>query len=197
MPIKIEMPKKEIKFDIGGQIYTLSLSDKSRLRIEQEYQRTTKYETKIQRETTALINTYISKINEVEDRYTNDKRRADAIAAKKESQKTKADHDFAPMPLAKLNEERAIIETKYQKLIDDANKRLESHTEKTGVKFIDYLFGDGKGDEIFEMVDHSSLVLSKIIFQIMAEFHSETNIVDYKQKYIEKLAKLQQPQADK
>lgn len=179
MPVKIEMPKKEIEFDIGGKFYTLSLSDKSRLRIEQEYQRTTKYEAKIQQETSVLINEYIEKINEVEDHYTNDKNKA------------------KPMTLAELNAQRTAIESKYAKMINDKNSRLENHTEKTGVKFIDYLFGDGKGDEIFELVDHSSLVLSKIIFQIMAEFHSETNIVDYKQKYIEKMAKLRQPQVNK
>ena len=197
MPVKIEMPKKEIEFDIGGKVYTLSLSDKSRLRIEQEYQRTTKYEAKIQQETSVLINEYIEKINEVEDRYTNDKNKAKAIVAKPAAKKTNDDLAFKPMTLAELNAQRTAIESKYTKLINDKNSRLENHTEKTGVKFIDYLFGDGKGDEIFELVDHSSLVLSKIIFQIMAEFHSETNIVDYKQKYIEKMAKLRQPQANK
>lgn len=197
MPIKIEMPKKEIEFDIGGKFYTLSLSDKSRLRIEQEYQRTTKYETKIQQETSVLINEYIEKINEVEDHYSNDKNKAKIIAAKQTEKKTDDDLAFKPMTLAELNAQRTAIESKYTKLINDKNSRLENHTEKTGVKFIDYLFGNGKGDEIFESVDHSSLVLSKIIFQIMAEFHSETNIVDYKQKYIERMAKLRQPQTDK
>lgn len=36
-PIKIEVPKSEIQFDLSGEIFTLSLADKSRASINEKY----------------------------------------------------------------------------------------------------------------------------------------------------------------
>lgn len=168
--IKIEMPTTVIEFDLGVKKYKLSLADKSRARINKKYQDITDYETKKNKALDLIIS---NRRDELEDL---------------DAEQTKREETDNPMRNSEKEARRSEIDDKYQAEIDSTQKKLDTHTKKESTSFLDYLFGDGAGKEIFEMCDENTIAVTKVIFQVMTEFNRENDIYDYRTKYLAKLA---------
>lgn len=168
--IKIELPTTSIEFKIGKKTYTLSLADKSRARINKKYSDITKFEDDKGDSTQLVIHRYQDAIDEIE--------------------KEKDARELTDNPMTKTEEfeKRQKMIAKFQKEADKNANELDVHTKKSAVEFLDYLFGDGTGDELYGLVDQNTIALSKIIFQIMTEFNRENDIYQYRDTYMKKLA---------
>jgi hypothetical protein len=168
--IKIELPTTSIEFKIGKKTYTLSLADKSRARINKKYSDITEFEDDKGDSTQLVINRYQDAIDEIE--------------------KEKDARELTDNPMTKTEEfeRRQEMIAKFQKEVNKNSNELDVHTKKSAVEFLDYLFGDGIGDELYGLVDQNTIALSKIIFQIMTEFNRENDIYQYRDTYMKKLA---------
>ena len=168
--INIEIPTTNIDFKIGKKTYSISLADKSRARINNRYDEITKYEDANGDSTQLMLSKYQDVIDNIE------------------KERNKREDSKNPMTKQEEVELKQKAISEFQKKIDKNDKELYDKSEKTAIEFLDYIFGDGAGNEIYNLVDQNTIALSKIIFQIMTEFNRENNIYEYRQSYMKKLA---------
>lgn len=170
--IDVELPATKIEFKIGAKTYTLSLADKSRARINKKYDAITKFEDEKGDSTEMVIKRYQDEIDKIE--------------------KERDERELTDNPISNQEEfkKRQATIAKFQSEVDKNNKELDIHTKKSAIDFLDYLFGEGTGNDLYNLVDRNTIALSKIIFQIMTEFNRENDIYQYRETYIKKLAEI-------
>lgn len=168
--IDVELPATKIEFKIGAKTYTLSLADKSRARINKKYDAITKFEDEKGDSTEMVIKRYQDAIDDIE------------------KERDKRELTDNPMSNEEEFKKRQAEIAKFQNEVDKNNQDLDIHTKKSAIEFLDYLFGQGTGNELYNLVDQNTIALSKIIFQIMTEFNRENNIYQYRDAYMQKLA---------
>lgn len=152
--IKIEVPQSSIKFEIGGDDYVLSLSDKSRELINSQYQRI---------ETLEVVNN----------------QKIDLLQSKLQEELT-AIPDVSD---AEYKRRRNTIVNKYEQKFANAGKRADEIGMEYYMPFCDTLFGQGAGNKLYKRCGENILAVNEIIAKVMIELNKATNIVDHMDEY--------------
>ena len=160
--IKIEVPRDHIDFDIGSEHFVLSLSDKSRARINEEYRKVASAELANTQRSAALQ-------AELQTKLSNIKTNLSDADAKKREIAISNEYDF-----------------KFQKVAE----RAEEIANTMYLPFADVLFGEGSGQKIYDLCGQDIVAVNKVLGIVMTELNRETDVTDYMQQYAESVAKL-------
>lgn len=161
-PIKIEVPKSELSFDLGGEIFTVSLADKSRARINEKYRAIAQAE--------LLNNQHIAEMErELADRLSNIRTHLSDSEAKKREAAISNDYD-----------------RRFKKAADEA----EDIAKTMYLPFVDVLFGDGAGDRVNHICGDNIIAVNKVIAIVMTTINNENDVTDYMQSYAKSLEKM-------
>lgn len=161
-PIKIEVPKSEIQFDLSGETFTLSLADKSRASINEKYRTIAQAE--------LLNNQHIAEMErELAERLANIKTNLSDSAAKKRE---------------------AAINNDYERKFKLASDRAEEIAATQYRPFVDTLFGEGAGDKVYKMCGDNIIAVNKIIAIVMTHLNEENDVTDYMADYAKSVEKM-------
>jgi hypothetical protein len=154
-PIKIEVPKSEIEFDLGGNIFKLSLADKSRARINEKY--------RVIAQAELLNNQHIAAMErELSEKLSNIKSNlSDSEAKKRES----------------------AISNDYDRKFKQAADKAEEIANAQYLPFVDVLFGDGAGDRVYHICGENIIAVNKVIAIVMTNLNNENDVTDYMAEY--------------
>lgn len=154
-PIKIEVPKSEIAFDLGGTIFKLSLADKSRARINEKYRAIAQAE--------LLNNQHIAAMErELTEKLSNIRTHLSDSAAKKRESAISNDYD-----------------SKFEKAAEEAERIANTQY----LPFVDILFGDGAGDRVYHICGENIIAVNKVIAIVMTKLNEENDVTDYMAEY--------------
>lgn len=172
--VKIDVPKSVIDFDIGGKKFTLSLDDKSKGKYSEAFNQMSIQEARDNYKTDAEVSDVNQKLATLEAQYATSEDITESQYKKK----------------------RGAIEEAYYKKVN--NRSIESGNKqiKLALQFLDYCFGQGSGDAIYDICGNSSIVLSKVIVQIYAEIESNTASEDFYAKYMNKIKDMKNNESD-
>lgn len=161
MAFKLELPKKGLDFDLGGTIYTLNLDDQSRAAIYTKYSVIEAKEKKNNQELEILK-------TELQDKTL-------AIAEK--------------YPDSVLEQQEALfaIDDEYTKKFKKAEEEANKIAKQDYIPFVDTLFGEGKGKELYKQCGSNFIALNKVIRIVMLEMSKENSVPDYFDRYKSKL----------
>lgn len=162
--ITIPVPKKELVFDIGGEKYTLSLSDKSRAAINNRYQQIEAQEVANNQHTSKLQSMLTQELGNIPDNATD-------LQAK---------------------EARFRISNKYEKKFEAASDKAEKIAMDNYLPFLDLLFGDGAGKKLYHVCGENIVAINKIIGLVMVELNKANDVTDYMDQYMKSVAILKQ-----
>lgn len=170
-PIKLNVPLSEIKFDLGGEIFTLSLSDRSRARINDEYRKISQAELENNQRVTTLE-------LELQQKLSNVRTNLNDTEAKKREIAISADYD-----------------RKFQQASDQAEKIAD----EMYLPFVDTLFGEGCGQKVYTICGENIIAVNKVIAIVMAKMNAENDVTDYMTEYaksVEKMKRVLEGDAD-
>lgn len=153
--IKVPIPKASLKFDIAGKVYTLSLADKSRAAINTKYQEIEARETANNQHMAELQNKLVEELGSVSD--TASDQQADNY--------------------------RFRVNNKYEKLFDKAAEKSEEIGREQYLPFLDTLFGENAGAEIYAVCGQNIVAVSKVIGVVMVNLNKENQVDDYMAEY--------------
>lgn len=157
--IKIPIPKSELQFDIAGKVYTLSLADKSRAAINTQYQQIEALEVANNQHMTELQHKLVEELGSVSD--------------------TASD--------AQADNYKFRVNNKYEKLFDKAAEKSEEIGREQYLPFLDTLFGENAGSEIYASCGQNIVAVSKVIGVIMVNLNKENQVDDYMAEYAKSL----------
>ncbi|WP_262315371.1 hypothetical protein [Lacticaseibacillus parakribbianus] len=162
--IKITVPETAINFDIGGKVYTLSLADKSRAKITEEYRAIETHE--------IAANKHIEDLQgELQYKLSHVKRDLTDQQAKQREEALQAD---------------------FTRKFNFAADQAETYGQQAYPAFLDTLFGAGSGAEIYETCGRNTVAVSKVIGIVMAKMNAANDVEDYMQKYAKEVDALKQ-----
>lgn len=161
-PIKLNVPLSEIKFELSGNIFTLSLSDKSRARINSEYRKISQMELENNQRVTTLEYDLQQKLSNIKTNLS------DADAKKRE----------------------IAISADYDRKFQQASDQAEKIANEMYLPFVDTLFGDGSGQKVYEICGNNIIAVNKIIAIVMAKMNAENDVTDYMAEYAKSVEKM-------
>lgn len=162
---RILKPASSVKFALGDKKYILSLEDKSRESINEAYSKISYLETENEQTAEVLQQEYAEKLADIDDK-------AETV---KESV---------------LMRQRNDLKNEYTKKLDAVANRSEEIATQEYKPFLDLLFGQKAGDEIFNMVGQNSIAVNKIIAAVMLEFNQVNNVEDYMTRQVNNIIKM-------
>lgn len=162
--ITIPVPKKALVFDIGGENYTLSLSDKSRAAINNRYQQIEAQEVANNQHTSKLQSMLTDELGNIPDSATD----------------------------LQVKEARFKITNKYEKKFEAASDKAEKIAMANYLPFLDLLFGEGAGQKLYHLCGENIVAINKIIGLVMVELNKANNVSDYMDQYLKSVAALKQ-----
>lgn len=163
----IQMPKTSIKFEIGDKTYTLSLADKTLGQIRKQNRTVFMNEVKAVQEQKVKNANYDQRLDNLQ---------AEAVA------KGWTDAEY--------KHEAFKLSNKYEHEANVASEKSESNITRSYIQYLNNAFGKGCGQEIYETCNKSNVVLGKVISQISINLAHETNLEDYRDKYVSKIEAL-------
>lgn len=169
-PITIELPKDHLDFEIGDSTYTASFADKSIAKYLSEYKSVEKQE--------------VNNAQAVEKLQTKLGVKLEALNARRMA--FSDDSIELPKGTSKLNEEGYVgekqkLDREFMKKFNDLHAKQEEESKANYIGLLSQLFGTGKGDEVFNTCGKSTIVLAKVMTQIIKAIGEETDIMDYRQ----------------
>lgn len=158
-PIKIEVPKSEIAFDLGGNIFKLSLADKSRARINEKYRAIAQAELLNNQHIAAMERELAEKLSNIRTNLS------DSAAKKRES----------------------AISNDYDRRFEKAAAESERIANTQYLPFVDVLFGEGAGNRVYHICGDNIIAVNKVIAIVMTKLNNENDVTDYMAEYAESI----------
>ncbi|WP_076633571.1 hypothetical protein [Lactiplantibacillus plantarum] len=157
--IKLEIPSDSMTFSIGGEEYTVSFADKSFALFSEQYDEIKMAEVKLQQELQ-------HKAVELNDK------------------QAQAENDMVNEPMTKLDQRKQTLERHYIKIYDKIQNDYKAKAKERFYNLLDAMFGKGSGEKIYHSCNDSMIVLAKVVAQIMINIENNTDIQDYRDKYL-------------
>jgi hypothetical protein len=180
-PIKLEVPATRIKFNIGGQIYIMSLADKSMASVTGDLQII---------ESNEIANQ--QKMAEMAAQLTKQKDDLHQRAIKAEEAVQNGDAETNTYPYPEMMKDSHELDNKCRQAIYQAEKEANEYAIKHYLPFLDKAFGAGSGTKLFDQLGQSTNALAKLVTEIVIQLNNQTNIEDHRTAYLSKIAKLKQ-----
>jgi hypothetical protein len=178
-PIKLEVPATRIKFNIGGQIYTMSLADKSMASVTGDLQII---------ESNEIANQ--QKMAEMAAQLTKQKDDLHQRAIKAEEAVQNGDAETNAYPYPEMMKDSHDLDNKCRQAIYHAEKEANEYAIQHYLPFLDKAFGAGSGTKLFNQLHQSTNALAKLVTEIVIQLNNQTNITDHRTAYLSKIAKL-------
>ncbi|KRK34379.1 hypothetical protein [Loigolactobacillus bifermentans] len=178
-PIKLEVPATRIKFNIGGQIYTMSLADKSMASVTGDLQII---------ESNEIANQ--QKMAEMAAQLTKQKDDLHQRAIKAEEAVQNGDAETNAYPYQEMMKDSHELDNKCRQAIYQAEKEANEYAIQHYSPFLDKAFGAGSGTKLFNQLHQSTNALAKLVTEIVIQLKNQTNITDHRTAYLSKIAKL-------
>lgn len=166
--VKIELPKSMIDFEIGEEHFELSLSDVSRSKYLEEYNKMSLQETSDINKRDIELTNYNQQLANLEAKYSTDERMTESSYKKQRN---------------------SLAEQFEKKMIKSNNDRIPKQLALMK-KFLDKCFGDGNGEKIYKICGESSVIFAGVISQIANEIQNQSNITDFYDKMKNKIQEM-------
>lgn len=166
--VKLDVPKSGINFEIGGENFLLSLSDTSRGRYLEAFDKVSNQEVKDLNKRDIEITEYNQQQANMKARYATDETKS-AVDYKKAS---------------------ILLENEFSKRMKKNNSNRTKVLIQLQYEFLDVCFGKGSGKKLFKICDESTIVLNKVIRMIIAEIQKNNNINDFYDDYRKKIEEM-------
>ncbi|MGV0167176.1 hypothetical protein ACRYI5_01090 [Furfurilactobacillus sp. WILCCON 0119] len=164
--ISLIIPKDHLDFEIGGKTFTASFADKSVAVFKATALDIEKQE--------------VHSVQEVD-------RLATEVTAKKDEARNKEHDKLKPNEVA-LQKILAALDRDYNKRFVKVYEKASKKATEQYKQYLDDLFGDGSGEQIYKLCSESSNVLAKVVTQIIENVTQATDLSDYRQRYADEIA---------
>lgn len=165
--VVIEIPKSTLDFEIGNKKYTLDMSDKT-------------------------INQLNYKVNQIQ---TNEIKAEQVIQEKiasydEELKNLRSKNTIQGLNQADFKHEEHKLQNKFDRMVINASEKSFKKLTEAYINFLNYVFGNNAGQDIYQLCNESTIVLGKVVTQISVAINNDQDLVDYRMQYVKKIKAL-------